>query len=107
MCCVAPANLQQWLALANLQLPRAVYCVRTTVSATRICVASASCTYDATTDTSEAEKITWQLAMSTLAKALTIEDLSPHHWVVMAPTYYKLLLNADVRQPIHWLLVDV
>ena len=75
-----------WSTPANLQLPRPMYDVQITVSATHICVASASITYDATTNTDTSYKSVWQLPVSTLTKVLMGEDHSPHDWEKIAPT---------------------
>ena len=76
----------EWHTLANLQLPRPMYSMQITVSATHICVASAGIAYDATTDTSTSFNGVWQLPVSTLTKVLMGEDHSPHDWEEIAPT---------------------
>ena len=76
----------QWSTPANLQLPRPMYDMRITVSATHICVASAGITYDATTKTGTSSTGVWQLPVSTLTKVPMGEDHSPHDWEEIAPT---------------------
>ena len=78
----------QWSTPANLQLPRPMYLMQITVSATHICVASAAITHNATTNTGTSPKSVWQLPVSTLTKVLMGEDHSPHDWEVIAPTSY-------------------
>ena len=79
----------QWYSPANLQLPRPMFNMQVTVSATHICVASARIAYDATTHTGMASKSVWQLPVSTLTKVLMGEDSSPHDWEEIAPTPHK------------------
>ena len=78
----------QWSTPANLQLPRPMFYMQITVSATHICVASATIAYDTTTDTGTASKRVWQLPVSTLTKVLMGYDHSPHDWEEIAPTSY-------------------
>ena len=75
-----------WSTPTNLQLPRPMFNMQITVSATHICVASASIKYDATTGTSTSSKSVWQLPVSTLTKVLMGEDHSPHYWEEISPT---------------------
>ena len=77
---------RQWCTASNLQLPQLMFCIQITVNATHICVTSASIAYDATTTTTTSPNKVWQLPVSTLAKALTNEDCSPHQWAVIAST---------------------
>ena len=76
----------QWFSAANLQLPRPMYGMEITVSATHICVAGAVITHDATTETSRSSRSVWQLPVSTLTKVLMGDDHSPHDWEEIAPT---------------------
>ena len=75
-----------WSTPANLQLPQPMFAMQITVSATHICVASASIAYDATADTATFSNGVWQLPVSTLTKVLMGEDHSPHDWEEIAPT---------------------
>ena len=91
----------QWSTPANLKLPQPMYSVQITVSATHICVASASIAYDATTKTSTSSNGVWQLPVSTLTKVLMGEDRSPHDWEEIAPTlYFKPALLQDTTHPL-------
>ena len=91
----------QWSTPANLQLPQPMYSMQITVSATHICVASASITYDATTNTSTFSNGVWQLPVTTLTKVLMGEDHSPHDWEEIAPTaYYKSALLQHTAHPL-------
>ena len=91
----------QWSTPANLQLPRPMYGMQITVSATHICVASACITYDATTETSTSSKSVWQLPVSTLTKVLMGEDHSPHDWEEIAQTsYFKPALLQHTAHPL-------
>ena len=91
----------QWSTPANLQLPRPMYSIQITVSATHICVASAGITYDATTKTATPSKSVWQLPVSTLTKVLMGEDHSPHDWEEIAPTpHYKSELLQQTAHPL-------
>ena len=90
-----------WSTPANLQLPRPMFSMQITVSATHICVASASIAYDTTTDTSTAFKRVWQLPVSTLTKVLMGEDHSPHDWEEIAPTpHYSSALLQHTAHPL-------
>ena len=92
---------QHWSTPANLQLPRPMYLMQITVSATHICVASAGIAYDATTNTSTSPKSVWQLPVSTLTKVLMEEDHSPHGWEEIAPTlHYRSSLLQDTAHPL-------
>ena len=88
-----------WSTPANLQLPRPMFYMQITVSATHICVASAAIAYDATTETSRSSKSVWQLPLSTLTKVLMGEDHSPHDWEEIAPTshYTSALLQCTAH----------
>ena len=89
----------QWHTLANLQLPRPLYTMQITVSATHICVASACIARDATTSTPSTG--VWQLPVSTLTKVLMGEDHSPHDWEEIAPTsYYGSALLQHTAHPL-------
>ena len=95
---VLNTTTQQWSTPANLQLPRPMFNMQITVSATHICVASAGITCDATTNTSTTSKSVWQLPVSTLTKG---EDHSPHDWEEIAPTsYYRSALLQDTAHPL-------
>ena len=85
----------QWATPANLQLPRPMFSMQITLSATHICVASASIAYDATTETGTPSKSVWQLPVSTPTKVLMGEDHSPHDWeeIVPPPHYSSVLLQ--------------
>ena len=85
----------QWSTPANLQLPRPMFSMQITVSATHICVASARITYDATTKTGTPSESVWQLPVSTLTKVLMGEDHSPHDWeeIAQTPHYSSALLQ--------------
>ena len=90
-----------WSTPANLQLPRPMYDMQITVSATHICVASAGITYDATTKTGTDSKRVWQLPVSTLTKVLMGEDHSPHDWEEITPTsYYGSALLQHTAHPL-------
>ena len=91
----------QWSTPVNLQLPRPMYGVQITVSATHICVASADIAYDATTKTGTSLKRVWQLPVSTLTKVLMGEDHSPHDWEEIAPTsHYRSALLQHTDHPL-------
>ena len=90
----------QWSTPANLQLPRPMFDMQITVSATHICVAGASIEYDATTETSRSSRSVWQLPVSTLTKVL-MGDHSPHDWEEIAPTpHYKSALLQHTASPL-------
>ena len=90
---------RQWYTPANLHLPRPMFTMQITVSATHICVASASIAYDATTETTS--KRAWQLPVSTLSKVLVGEDSGPHQWTEIAPTpHYRSALLQDTAHPL-------
>ena len=88
----------QWYTPANLQLPRPMYRMKITVSATHICVASGVIANDAITSIgtlstrvwqrpkSTLSTRVWQLPKSTLTKVLAGEDHSSHQWTEIAPT---------------------
>ena len=76
----------QWYTPANLQLPRPMYRMRITVSATHICVASGVIANDAITSIGTLSTRVWQLPKSTLTKVLAGEDHSSHQWTEIAPT---------------------
>ena len=91
----------QWYTPANLQLPRPMYAIQITVSATHICVASARIAYDATTNKGTSSKSAWQLPVSTLSKVLVGEDSGPHQWTEIAPTpHYRSTLLQDTAHPL-------
>ena len=92
---------RQWYTPVNLQLPRPMYAIQITVSATHICVASAGIAYDATTHTATSSKSVWELPVSTLSKVLVGEDSGPHQWTEVAPTphYWSTLLQ-DTAHPL-------
>ena len=91
----------QWSTPANLQLPRPMYGMQITVSATHICVASATITYNATTKTGTSSKSVWQLPVSTLTKVLMGEDHSPHDWEEIAATpHYQSSLQQHTAHPL-------
>ena len=91
----------QWSTPANLQLPRPMFEMQITVSATHICVASAAITYNATTKRGTSSKRVWQLPVSTLTKVLMGEDHSPHDWEEIAPTsYYGSALLRHTAHPL-------
>ena len=91
----------QWSTPANLQLPRPMFDMQITVSATHICVASARIAYDATTKTDTTSNGVWQLPVSTLTKVLMGEDHSPHDWEVIAPTpHYSSALLQHTTHPL-------
>ena len=90
-----------WSTPANLQLPRPMFSMQITVSATHICVASAAITYDATTETGTSPKSVWQLPVSTLTKVLMGEDHSPQDWEEITPTsYYGSALLQHTTHPL-------
>ena len=90
-----------WSTPANLHLPRPMFSMQITVSATHICVASAGITYDATTDTVTFSKSVWQLPVSTLTKVLMGEDHSAHDWEEIAPTPHCIsALLQDTAHPL-------
>ena len=98
---VMDTTTRQWYTPANLQLPRPMYCMKITVSATHICVASAGITYDATTDIGTPSKSVWELPVSTLSKVLVGEDSGPHQWTEIAPTpHYHSALLQDTAHPL-------
>ena len=98
---VMDTTTRQWYTPANLQLPRPMYSMQITVSATHICVASAGIAYDATTHTDTFSKSVWELPVSTLSKVLVGEDSGPHQWSEIAPTqYYKSALLQDTEHPL-------
>ena len=91
----------QWSTPSNLQLPRPMFDMQITVSATHICVASAAITCDATTNTSTTFKSVWQLPVNTLTKVLMGEDHSPHDWEEIAPTpHYRSALLQHTAHPL-------
>ena len=85
---VLNTTTKQWSTPANLQLPRPMFDMQITVSATHICVASAGIEYDVTTNTGEPSKSVWQLPVSELEEVLTNEDhiIPPQMWVESAAT---------------------
>ena len=90
-----------WSTPANLQLPRPMFRIQITVSATHICVASAIITCDATTMTGTSSKSVWQLPVSKLTKVLMGEDHSLHDWEEIAPTsYHGLALLQHTAHPL-------
>ena len=98
---VMDTTTRQWYTPANLQLPRPMYAIQITVSATHICVASAAIRYDATTHTDTSSKSVWQLPVSTLSKVLAEEDSGPHQWTEIAPTpHYRPALLQDTEHPL-------
>ena len=98
---VMDTTTRQWYTPANLQLPRPMYGMKITVSATHICVASAAIAYDATTNIVTASKSVWELPVSTLSKVLVGEDSGPHQWTEIAPTaHYDSALLQDTAHPL-------
>ena len=98
---VMDTTTRQWYTPANLQLPRPMSTMQITVSATHICVARASITYDATTKTDSTSKRVWQLSVSTFSKVLVGEDSGPHQWTEIAPTpHYQSTLLQDTVHPL-------
>ena len=98
---VMDTTTRQWYTPANLQLPRPMYRMQITVSATHICVASAVIAYDATTKTDTFSKSVWELPVSTLSKVLVGEDSGPHQWTEIAPTpHYRSALLQDTAHPL-------
>ena len=98
---VMDTTTRQWYTPANLQLPRPMYNMQITVSATHICVASAVILYDATTKTGTSTKSVWELPVSTLSKVLVGEDSGPHQWTEIAPTpHYRSTLLQDTAHPL-------
>ena len=90
-----------WSTPANLQLPRPMYSMQITVSATHICVASAVITYDASTNTDTFSKSVWQLPVNTLTKVLMEGDHSPHNWEEIASTpHYGSALVQHTAHPL-------
>ena len=98
---VMDTTTRQWYTPVNLQLPRPMYIMQITVSATHIFVASVHIAYDATTNTDTSSKSVWQLPVSTLSKVLVGEDSGPHQWteVAPAPHYWSTLLQ-DTAHPL-------
>ena len=97
---ILDTTTRQWYT-PTLQLPRPMYRMQITVSATHICVASAFITYDATTKESTPSKNVCQLPVSTLTKVLVGEDSSPHQWTEIAPTpHYQSTLLQDTPHPL-------
>ena len=98
---VMDTTTRQWYTPVNLQLPRPMYGMQITVSATHICVASAGIVYDATTNTGTSSKSVWELPVSTLSKVLVGEDSDPHQWTEIAPTPHCLsTLLQDTAHPL-------
>ena len=98
---VMDTTTRQWYTPANLQLPRPMYDMQVTVSATHICVASAVITYDATTNKGTSSNRVWELPVSTLSKVLVGEDSGPHQWTEIAPTpHYRSTLLQDTAHPL-------
>ena len=98
---VMDTTTQQWYTPANLQLPRPMYNMRITVSATHICVASAAFMFDATTYTATSSNSVWELPLSTLSKVLVGEDSGPHQWTEIAATpHYRSALLQDTAHPL-------
>ena len=98
---VMNTTTRQWYTPANLQLPRPMYTMQMTVSATHICVASAGIIHDATTNTKTSSKSVWELPVSTLSKVLVGEDSGPHQWTEIAPTpHYRSALLQDTAHPL-------
>ena len=98
---VLNTTTRQWYSPANLHIPWPMYTVQITVSATHICVASASITYDATTNIAASSKSVWELPVSTLSKVLVGEDSGPHQWTEIAPTpHHKSTLLQDTAHPL-------
>ena len=79
----------QWWTPANLQLPQPMYEMQFTISSAHLCVASASISYDAATDTDITSNDVWQLPVTALENILTNGDNStPHQWTEVASTPY-------------------
>ena len=98
---VMNTTTRQWYTPANLELPRPMYTMQITVSATHICVASAGIAYNATTNTATSSKSVWELPVSTLLKVLVGEDSGPHQWTEIAPTpHYRSALLQDTEHPL-------
>ena len=98
---VMDTTTQQWYTPANLQLPWPMYAMKITVSATHICVASASIAYNATTNTHTISNSVWELPVSTLSKVLVGEDSGPHQLTEIARTpHYKSTLLQDTAHPL-------
>ncbi len=98
---VMDTTTRQWYSPANLHIPRPMYDMQITVSATHICVASASIAYDATTKTATTSNSVWELPVSTLSKVLVGEDSGPHQWTEIAPTpHYCSALLQDTAHPL-------
>ena len=98
---VMDTTTRQWYTPANLQLPRPMYSMQITVSATHIGVASAAIAYNASTNTVTPSKRVWQLPVSTLSKVLVGEDSGPHQWTEIAPTpHYRSALLQDTAHPL-------
>ena len=101
---VLDTTTRQWCTASCLQLPRPMFCIQITVSATHICVTSASIAYDATTTTTTSPNIVWELPVSTLTNVLTNEDRSMHdQWAVRASTPHYC--SALVKDTAHLLAV--
>ena len=80
---------RQWWTPANLQLPQPMYDIQVTISSAHLCVASASISYDAATETDTTSTDVWQLPVTALENILTNGDNStPHQWTKVAPTPY-------------------
>ena len=99
---VMDTTTQQWYTPANLQLPRPMYDMQITVSATHICVASAVIAYNTIYTILVAPcKSVWELPVSTLSKVLVGEDSGPHQWTEIAPTpHYRSALLHDTAHPL-------
>ena len=99
---VMDTTTRQWYTPANLQLPRPMYNMQITVSATHICVASADIMYKIIyTNFVVPYKSVWELPVSTLSKVLVGEDCGPHQWTEIAPTpHYRSALLQDTVHPL-------
>ena len=88
---------RQWWTPANLQLPQPMFAMQFTISSAHLCVASASISYDAATDTDITSNDVWQLPVTALENILTNGDNStPHQWTKVAPTpYYNSAILQD------------
>ena len=87
----------QWSTPSNLTLPRPMFAIQFTISSAHLYVASAAIMYDVATDIDTTTKAVWQLPLTALENALTIEgDSMSHHWAAVAPTpYYNSVLLQD------------
>ena len=91
----------QWSTPDNFTLPRPMYAMQFSISNAHLYVASATIAYDVATNEGTYNNTVWQLPLTALENALTIEGdgysmSHRYHWIEIAPTpYYNSVLLQD------------